>query len=104
MLLPLKVEGGRGCESWYPLFYLTFTVAFLLEHNVDEKIMRNIEVRIHVKLEVIVNQDFFKKRPLPPLSPPLPRKNLDPCKKIWPIEKTLTHLNNVKIMIHAKKI
>ena len=44
--------------------------------------MRNIEVRIHVKLEVIVNQDFFKKRPLPPLSPLLPRKNLDPCKKI----------------------
>ena len=96
----LGLTGSGGCESWYPLFYLTFTVAFLLEHNVDEKIMRNIEVRIHVKLEVSVNQDFFKKRP------PLPCKNLDPCKKIWPMEKTLTHVKtlNVKIMIHAKKI
>ena len=68
--------------------------------------MRNIEVRIHVKLEVSVNQDFFKKRPPPTPSPPLPCKNLDPCKKIWPMEKTLTHVKtlNVKIMIHAKKI
>ena len=35
-----------------PYFSLLLLVAILLKHNVDEKNMRNIDVRIHVKLEV----------------------------------------------------
>ena len=35
-----------------PYFSLLLLVAILLKHNVDEKNMGNIDVRIHVKLEV----------------------------------------------------
>ena len=35
-----------------PGFSLLLLVAFVLKHNVDEKNMRNIDVRIHVKLEL----------------------------------------------------
>ena len=35
-----------------PYFSLLLLVAFVLKHNVDEKNMRNIDVRIHVKLEL----------------------------------------------------
>ena len=35
-----------------PYFSLLLLVAILLKHNVDEKNMRNIDVSIHVKLEV----------------------------------------------------
>ena len=35
-----------------PHFSLLLLVAFVLKHNVDEKNMRNIDVRIHVKLEL----------------------------------------------------
>ena len=35
-----------------PYFNLLLLVAFVLKHNVDEKNMRNTDVRIHVKLEL----------------------------------------------------
>ena len=35
-----------------PYFSLLYLVTFVLKHNVDEKNMRNIDVRIHVKLEL----------------------------------------------------
>ena len=35
-----------------PYFSLLYLVAFVLKHNVDEKTMRNIDVRIHGKLEL----------------------------------------------------
>ena len=65
-------------------FLVYFYSTFLLEHNVDEKIMRNIEVRIHVKLEVKVPIEVFVRNlPLPP--PPHKkhhsRKNFDSHKK-----------------------
>ena len=64
-----------------PYFSLLLLVAFLLEHNVDEKNMRNTDVRIHVKLEVKVPIEIFldpfppppKKRPTPKFRP---RKNI----------------------------
>ena len=34
-----------------PYFNLLLLVAFVLKYNADEKNMRNIDVRIHVKLE-----------------------------------------------------
>ena len=41
-----------------PYFSLLLLVAILLKHNVDEKNMRNIDVRIHVKLEVNCQSRF----------------------------------------------
>ena len=35
-----------------PYFSLLLHVAFVLTHNADEKNMQNIDVRIHVKLEL----------------------------------------------------
>ena len=35
-----------------PYFSFVLFVDFVLKHNVDEKNMRNIDVRIHVKLEL----------------------------------------------------
>ena len=35
-----------------PYFNLLLLIAFILTHNVDEKSMRNIDIRIHVKLEL----------------------------------------------------
>ena len=35
-----------------PYFSLLLLVAFVLKHNVDEKYIRNIDVRTHVKLEL----------------------------------------------------
>ena len=70
-----------------PYFSLLLLVAFVLKHNVDEKNMRNIDVRIHVKLEVNCQSRFFWD---PSSQKKWPRKNLDPRKKIdagrkfWP--------------------
>ena len=47
--------GSRGVGSVnldIPYFGLLYLVTFVLKHNVDEKNMRNIDVRIHVKLEL----------------------------------------------------
>ena len=62
-----------------PYFSLLLVVAFLLKHNVDEKNMRNIEIRIHVKLEVKVPIEIFFRLtpPPPPKKKNDPRKNLD---------------------------
>ena len=35
-----------------PYFNLLLRVAFVLKHNVDEKNMRNIDVKMHLKLEL----------------------------------------------------
>ena len=35
-----------------PGFSLLLLVAFVLKHNVDEKNMRNIDVKMHLKLEL----------------------------------------------------
>ena len=35
-----------------PYFSLLLLVAFIIKHNVDEKNMRNIEIRVHVRLEL----------------------------------------------------
>ena len=44
-----------------PYFSLLLLVAFLHEHNVYEKSMRNIDVRIHVKLGVeVLIKIFFR--------------------------------------------
>ena len=56
-----------------PYFSLLSLVAFLLGHNVDEKSMRNIDVRIHVKLEVKVSIEIFF-RPIPNHLSPHPKK------------------------------
>ena len=71
--------------------------------------MRNIEVRIHVKLEVKVPIEIFLRNlPLPPPSLTqkfrLPQKILTNVKKMDPCKKILTQANHLKIMIHAKNI
>ena len=42
--------GSANIDITY--FSLLYLVAFVLKHNVDEKTMRNIDVRIHGKLEL----------------------------------------------------
>ena len=42
--------GSRNLDI--PYFSLLYFVTFVLKHNVDEKNMRSIDVRIHVKLEL----------------------------------------------------
>ena len=59
-----------------PCFSLLLLVAILLKHNVDEKNMRNIDVRIHVKLEVNCQSRFDTHPP----QKNDPRKKLDPTK------------------------
>ena len=50
------MEGGAGGGGAVNLdihyFSLLYLVTFVLKHNADEKNMRNIDVRIHVKLEL----------------------------------------------------
>ena len=46
LLLPLGIEGVGPVNLDVPYFSLLLLVAFVLKHNVDEKIMRNIDVRI----------------------------------------------------------
>ena len=71
-------------------FSLLLLVAFVLKHNVNEKNMRNIDVRIHADLTYPLcgfneqlryyfesaNRDFFR----PTTKKFDPRKNLDPRK------------------------
>ena len=67
-----------------PYFSLLSLVAFLHEHNVDEKSMRNIDVRIHVKLGVKVSIKIFFRPTTKHLFPHPkndPLKNLGPCQK-----------------------
>ena len=88
LLLPLRAEGGGVVNLDIPYFSLLLLVAFLLEHNVDEKNMRNINIRIHVKLEVKVPIDIFlKPTPLPLLLLPPAKKNNDPLKNLDPRKK-----------------
>ena len=54
--------------------------------------MRNIEARIHVKLEVKVPIEIFL------------RAKKNGRKKNGPMQKFLTQANHLKIMIHAKNI
>ena len=46
LLLPLEVEGVGPVNLDVPYFNLLSLAAFLRKHNVDEKNMRNIDVRI----------------------------------------------------------
>ena len=59
-----------------PYFSLLLLVALLPEHNVDEKSMQNIDVRILVKLRV--------KLPIEILSRPTPKPS-------FPYQKKITH-------------
>ena len=53
LLLTLGVkEWGLWIFIYLILVYLTCSFWFLLKHNVDDKNMRNIDVRIHLKLEL----------------------------------------------------
>ena len=73
-----------------PYFRLLLFAAFLLEHNLDEKNMRNIDVRIHVKLEMNV-PIFWTHPPHPPHTHPK-----------LPTHKFLTHATHVKnILTHV---
>ena len=73
-----------------PYFRLLLFAAFLLEHNLDEKNMRNIDVRIHVKLEMKV-PIFWTHPPHPPHTHPK-----------LPTHKFLTHATHVKnILTHV---
>ena len=58
LLLPLRAEGVGVVNLDIPYLSLLLLVVFL-EHNVDEKNMRNIDIRIHVKLEVKCQSIFF---------------------------------------------
>ena len=59
-----------------PYFSLLSLVALLLEHNVDEKSMQNIDVRIHVKLGVKLPIEILSRStPQPP----------------FPYQKKITH-------------
>ena len=52
LLLPLGAEGAEGLgvvNFDIPYFSLLLLVAFLLEHNVDEKNMQNIQVKARTK-------------------------------------------------------
>ena len=68
-----------------PYFSLLLLVAYLLEHNVDEKNMRNTEVKASIEISLD--------------SPPKKdsRQNLDP-------QNILTHAENQKILNHVKKL
>ena len=75
LVLP-SLRGPTGDGRWVgvvnldiPYFRLLLFVAFLLEHNLDEKSMRNIDVRIHVNLEVKV-PIFWTHPPHPPHTHP----------------------------------
>ena len=84
VLLPLGAEGGGDVNPDIPYFSLLSLVAFLHEHNVDEKSMSNIDVRIHVKLGVKVPIKIFFRPTTNHLFPHPknePLKNLDPCQK-----------------------
>ena len=59
LLLPLGAEWVGVVNLDIPYLSLLLLVTFLLEHNVDEKNMRNIDIRIHVKLEVKCQSRFF---------------------------------------------
>ena len=52
-LLGPRGIGAINFDIRIPYFSFLVLVAFVLEHNVDEKNMRNIDVRIHVKLELL---------------------------------------------------
>ena len=38
LLLPLGVDGGGVCESWYTIFSLLYLEAIVLKDNADQKI------------------------------------------------------------------
>ena len=54
MLLNLGNEGVEPANLDIPYFNLLLLVAFVLKYNIDEKNVRNTDVRIHVKLELQV--------------------------------------------------
>ena len=93
MLLPLGAKGRGGYESWYTYFSLLLLVAILLKHNVNEKNMRNIDVRIHVKLEVNCQSRFvwdpssskkWSTQKIRPHKKLTQAENFEPRKKNWP--------------------
>ena len=51
LLLPLRADGVGAVNVDITNFILLLLVVSALKHNVDEKNMPNIHVRIHVKLE-----------------------------------------------------
>ena len=64
--------------------------------------MQNIEVRIHVELEMKMPiQIFLRNAPLPPFSA-TPKNPL--TQKFRPPQGFLTQANHIKIMIHAKNV
>ena len=55
LLLPFGAKGGVEAMNFdisIPYFCFLVLVAFALKHNVDENNTRNIDVRIHIKLEL----------------------------------------------------
>ena len=95
-----------------PYFIWLLLVVFMLEHNVDKKSMRNIDVRIHVKLEV--KEPIFWTHPL--LHPTHTSTRVSthtkththththklPTQKFR--QKILTHATHVKLMTQVKNI
>ena len=68
-----------------PYFSLLLLVALLPEHNVDEKSMQNIDVRILVKLRVKLPIEILS-RPTPKPSFPY-QKKINPLKSLLPCKK-----------------
>ena len=96
-----------------PYFSLLLLVAFLLEHNRDEKDTRNTDVTIHVKLKVEAPIEIFldhsgRKWPTQKFRPPQKilthAEDFDPCKKNDPRNprKMLTHVKT--ILTHVKHV
>ena len=54
LLLLLGTEGVGAVNLDILYFSLPFLVVFVLKYNVDEKNMQNINIRIHVKVELQV--------------------------------------------------
>ena len=106
LMLPLGTEDIRwGLNPDIPYFSLLSLVAFWHEHNVDEKSMQNIDVRIHVKLEVKVPiKIFFRPTTNHLFSHPKndPLKNVHPRKKFRFRQKILIQATHVKVMTHVK--
>ena len=68
-----------------PYFSLLLLVALLPEHNVDEKSMQDIDVRILVKLRVKLPIEILS-RPTPKPSFPY-QKEINPLKSLLPCKK-----------------
>ena len=53
MLLPLGPEGSGVLNCDIPYYSLLLHVAFALKHKFTRKNLRNVDVRIHMKLELL---------------------------------------------------